>query len=50
MREKNEELLYVVKYIDKTEFSNFVKCLRHTNQKTVAKIVENGGGESANLV
>ena|SRR6218665_2074716 len=43
-QDKNDELLYVVEFFDETKFSNFVKCFRHINQKTVAKIIENGGG------
>lgn len=41
---KNAELLKAMKNIDETTFSNFAKCLRQTNQKTVAAITENGGG------
>src|SRR6218665_2668926 len=43
-RHKNTELLWAMKYFDVAKFSNFVKCLRQTNQKTVARIIENGGG------
>ena len=43
-QDKNAELLYVIETFDETKFSNFVKCLRKTNQKTVARIIENGGG------
>src|SRR6218665_2742531 len=43
-RNKNYELLYVVESFDETNYSNFVHCLRHANQRTVASIIENGGG------
>src|SRR6218665_982788 len=43
-REKNNALLYVMETFNGTEFSNFVNYLRRTNQRTVAKILENGGG------
>ena len=43
-RDKNYELVYVLESFDETKFSSFVKCLRHNNQRTVAKIIENGGG------
>ena len=43
-RDKNDHLLHVVEPLDETNFSNFVKCLRQTNQKTIARIIENGGG------
>ena len=38
------ELLWVMKSFDVAKFSNFLKCLRQTNQKTVARTMENGGG------
>jgi len=43
-RDKNSELLHVVKSFDEINFSNFVKCLQVTDQKPLAKIIENGGG------
>lgn len=43
-RDKNDELLNVVETFDETSYLNFVNCLRETNQKTLAKITENGGG------
>src|SRR6218665_2055552 len=43
-REKNYELLHVMDSCDETKFSTFVNCLRRKNQRTVAKIIENGGG------
>ena len=43
-RDKNNALLYAVKSFDETKFSTFVNCLRRTNQRTVANIIENGGG------
>ena len=43
-RDKNAEILQAVRSCDDTQCSNFVRCLRQTNQKTVARIVENGGG------
>ena len=48
-RYKNDELLNVMETVDETNFSKFVKCLRRTNQKTVAKIVECGGGSKYKL-
>ena len=41
---KNAELLYFMRFFDETKSSNFVKCLRQNNHKTVARIIENGGG------
>ena len=49
-QDKNAELLYVIKPFDETKFSNFAKCLRQTNQKTVARIIENGGGITKNFI
>src|SRR6218665_2446655 len=43
-RNKNAELFRIVRSFDDTKFSNFVRCLRQTNQGTVARIVEHGGG------
>ena len=43
-RDKNDELLCVVETFDEASYLNFVNCLRETNQKTLAKIIENGGG------
>ena len=43
-RDKNGELLCLLGPFDETKFSNFVKCLRQTDQNTVARIIENGGG------
>lgn len=43
-RYKNEKLLYVMESVDERNFSNFIKSFRHTNQKTVETIMENGGG------
>src|SRR5688572_33025325 len=43
-QDKNAELLYVMTSFDEKKFSNLFKCLRRTNQKTVARIMENGGG------
>src|SRR6218665_3058612 len=43
MRNKNDALLYAMKSFDEMKFSNFVRCLRRSNQKTVAKIIEKGG-------
>lgn len=40
-RDKNDELLQVVRFFDDTKFSNFVKCLRETHHKTVTRIIEN---------
>src|SRR6218665_3640284 len=42
--DRNEKLLYFLRSFDETKFSNFVKCLCQTNQKAVARIVDNGGG------
>lgn len=44
IRDKNAELLYVMRSCDDTTFSKFVDGLRQTNQKTMAGIIENGGG------
>jgi len=43
-RDKNDELLHVMRSFDETMVSNFVKCLRQTNQRTVARVIESGGG------
>lgn len=43
-RDKNAELLRYLRSFDDKTSSNFVKCLRRTNQTEVAKLVENGGG------
>ena len=43
-RVKNAELLRIVRSFDNNKSSNFIKCLQRTNQKTMAKILENGGG------
>ena len=43
-REKNAELLKIMRSVDETKFSTFVRCLRQTNQTYVARIVANGGG------
>src|SRR5688572_30317910 len=43
-RDKNDELLYSVTPFEEEKWSHFVKCLRQTNQKTVARIIEKGGG------
>jgi len=43
-RDKNAELLYIVKSFDETKFTTFVKCLRQTNQTEVARVVATGGG------
>ena len=48
-RDRNAELLYVMRSIDDAKFSNLEKCLLQTNQKTVAKIIDNGGGLNCNL-
>ena len=48
--DKNTELSYILSSFDEAKFSNFVKCLKQTNQKTVAKIMENGGGLQFKLV
>lgn len=48
-RDKNDELLYVLESLDETQFLKFVQCLRRNNQKTVAKIIENGGGSKYNM-
>lgn len=42
--DKNSERLYTLRACDQTMFSDVVKYLRQNNQKTVARIVENGGG------
>lgn len=43
-RYRNERLLHIMESLDDTNFSKFFKCLRQTNQTTVTKIIENGGG------
>src|SRR6218665_1585083 len=43
-RDKNAELLEIVRPLNETMFSNFVKSLRQTNQTDVARIVSTGGG------
>lgn len=43
-RNKNNELLCAMRTFDENSFSNFVKCLRQTNQMNAARIMENGGG------
>ena len=43
-RDKNDELLYFIRSFSETKFLNFVKGLRQTNHKTVARIMDNGGG------
>lgn len=43
-RNKNAELLKIVRSFDETKFKKFVKCLRQTNQTEVARVVESGGG------
>src|SRR6218665_1471468 len=44
VRYKNTELLCTMSSFDDTKFSNFVTFLRQANQRTVARIMENGGG------
>ena len=44
MRDKNEKLLHIMASFDRKDFPNVVRCLRRTNQLTVAKITEIGGG------
>jgi len=44
VRYKNTALLCTMRSLDVSKFSNFVTCLRKANQKTVARIMENGGG------
>jgi len=44
IQDKNTELLKVAGSFDQKKFSDFIKCFRQTEQKTVAKIMENGGG------
>lgn len=48
-RYKNEKILFVMESLDERSFSKFLKCLRQTNQKTVAKIVDDGGGLKCKL-
>lgn len=43
-RHKNDEILHFSKSFNERQFSNFINCLRHANQKTVARIIEGGGG------
>src|SRR6218665_1382779 len=44
VRDKNAELSEVMRSFNATMFSNFVKCLRQTNQTELARIVSKGGG------
>jgi len=44
-RDKNEELLALLRSYDYTNYSNFVRCLRRNNQLAVARILENGAGK-----
>jgi len=41
---KNSVLLEIMRSFNKTFFSNFVKCLRQTNQTELARMVSKGGG------
>ena len=43
-RDKNYKLLCIMQSLGDTKFSTFDNCLRRTNQRAVAKIIENGGG------
>lgn len=43
-RDKNAELLNFLRSFDQQTSSNFIKCLRRNNQKTVGRVIENGGG------
>src|SRR6218665_1014547 len=49
-RDKNDELLHIIRSFDETKFLNFVKCLRQTNQKTVARIMDNRGGLQSKIL
>src|SRR6218665_1256360 len=44
VRDKNAELLEIMRSYNLTQFSNLIKCLRQTNQTEVARIVSAGGG------
>lgn len=43
-RNKNAELLRIARSFDQNKSSHFVRCLQQTNQKTVARILDYGGG------
>src|SRR6218665_1938687 len=43
-RDKNAELLKIMRSLNERQFSNFVKCLQQTNQMEVARIISKGGG------
>lgn len=40
------ELLHAVQLFDDARLSTFINCLRHSNQKLLARIAETGGGKS----
>src|SRR6218665_1029829 len=48
-RKKNSVLLEIMRSLNERNFSNFVKCLRQTNQTEVATIVSKGGGSIYNF-
>lgn len=49
-RDKNDELLYVTRSFDEAKFLDFVRCLRQTNQKTVARFIDDGGSMKYKLI
>lgn len=49
-RDKNHELLYVTRSFDEAKFLDFVRCLRQTNQKTVARFIDDGGSMKYKLI
>ena len=49
-RDKNAEILHLVRSLDDMQLSHFVRCLRQTNQKPVARILDNGEGLTSNVM
>src|SRR6218665_968294 len=49
-RDKNVELLHALRPFDEKKRSKFIRCLRQTNQKTVAQVVGTGGGLHFNCI
>src|SRR6218665_2829083 len=45
-KNNNQELLHILRSPDEARLSNIIRCLRQSNQKLSARIVENGGGFS----
>ena len=43
-RDKNAELLKIIRSFNETKLSSVIKCFRQTNQMEVGRILTNGGG------